>query len=227
MNSTIYTIKTHNPLLLFLVTFGAIISSVWLLQNYDRITIIIISVSILFLALAFCNYFLGINIEIQLTEKGIATTWAKLPFFIKSYEEVPWADIIDWDFESWRMADTFYIKTKENQKLYIRCLNLFKRQDNLDDFLKTFQDYYSAVKSRNKQSNNEISDNDIPFMAKPIGRTFALAFLIVIIVGVYIVFVKNKTDPTSIKGLKSIFVFAVLLAFTVSAIILYFKNKKK
>jgi hypothetical protein len=147
MTTVTYKIKTHNPIILFLITLPTIFSSVWLLSNYDKGIVIIIGSLIVFGVLAFCNYFLGDNIKVQLTQNGIATTWAKLPFFIKSYEEISWADITNWNFNSWRMADSFFIKTKEKQKLYIRCLNLFKRQKNLDNFLRTFQEYYSQKNS--------------------------------------------------------------------------------
>lgn len=222
MNPITYKIKTHNPILLILILLITVPSSFWLLQDFDEGIVGVISIFIFFGVLVFCNYFLGRDIEVTLTEKGVETTWAKLPFFIKYYKEVPWADIIDWNFESWNMADTFYIKTKEKKKLYIRCLNLFNRQEHLDDFIQTFQSYYY----KNKHINNDINENDLPFMAKPIGRVFAFVYLLIIIFGIYIVFMKNKIPVTSPKGLYMTFLLSVLSLIIGAAIYFYFRKKK-
>jgi hypothetical protein len=67
-------------------------------------------------------------------------------FFVKSNKEILWNDIVSWNFESWRMSDSFYIKTRGGQKLYIRCFNFFKRKAHLDDFLRDFEASYSKFK---------------------------------------------------------------------------------
>jgi hypothetical protein len=218
-----FKIKTYNPFQLFFILIASVVLSLWLLNSYDSKTTILLGSLISILALTLANYFLGSDIEVQLTKKGLETNWAILPFFNKTHQEVLWTDIVSWNFESWRMADTFYLKTSEGQKLYLRCFNLFKRQEHLNDFIQAFQEYYSKY----KHAGFETTDNNIPFMAKRIGRVFAFAYFIIVTIGTYIVFVKNKTPLTSARGLKVIFIFAVLLSFVIAAIYFYFFNKNE
>jgi hypothetical protein len=73
---TSYTIITHNPIILFVIFLPAIFISVYLLQDYAVFVIVI-----MFAVLAICNYSLGKKIEVEITENGVTTDWATLPFF--------------------------------------------------------------------------------------------------------------------------------------------------
>jgi hypothetical protein len=147
-----YILKTYNPFLVggifvaWLMTW--MVTSVITYHNTDKLFWLIILPILIFI----CYKFLGQYISVQISEHGVATNWAILPFFKKTFKEVEWDKIEKWKLSTATksMAYTFYIKTKDGQRLYIRCLGFFKTPANLDDFVNDFKNTYSKI---NKISN--------------------------------------------------------------------------
>lgn len=192
-----YKIKVHNPWVLALILLTSIFLPILLLNKFGEEVTLFASIVSAFSIMTLSYYFLGRIINVELSENGVAATWTTAPFFSYSDEVVAWSDILWWNFQSWRMADVFSIKTKNGQTLYIRCLDLYSRQKQLSTFVEAFRNKVDNLNNQSIFTDNKIQVAPSIY-EKPVGQVFAALIFIMLI------FLTNKIETQGL-GSKSIY----------------------
>lgn len=218
-----YKVKVHNPWVLTLILLTSMFLPILLLNKFGEGVTLFASIVSAFTVMTLAYYFLGRTINVELSDYGIATTWTTAPFFSYSDEVVAWNDILWWNFQSWRMADIFSIKTKNGQTLYIRCLHLYSGQKQLSTFIEAFGNKVDNLNKQTVSSDAKIKVAPSIF-EKPAGKVFAVLMLIMLIFLTY----KIKTQGLGAKPLyKVVFAYIAGIFWIGMTLAFYFIKRKK
>jgi hypothetical protein len=172
-----YKLKIHNPWQLALVLLLSLFSPTLLLHKYGEGICVAVGIVCMFGSMTLAYKFLGRVINIELTENGVNTTWTKGLFCNYYNENIEWGDILYWDLQSSKWMDAFSIKTRDGQTLYIRCMDLYSRQQQLDSFTDTFKMKVDRFNKYSITANNKIQVAPSLY-EKPIGQVFAVLVFI-------------------------------------------------
>ncbi len=218
-----YKIKVHNPWLLVLILLSSIFIPIILLNKFGEGVTIIPSVVCMFAAMTLAYNFLGRTINVELSENGVSTTWTTAPFFTYNDEFITWSDILWWNFQSGRMVDIFSIKTRTGQTLYIRCLDLYARQRQLNSFIEAFRNRVDNINTQTILNDAKIEVAPSIF-EKRIGKVFAVLMLIMLIFLTY----KIKTQGLGSKPIyKVVFAYIGGIFWIGTTVAFYFIRRKK
>jgi hypothetical protein len=218
-----YKIKVHNPWLLTLVLSSSISIPIILLNKFGEGVSVIAGVVCMFGAMTLAYKFLGRTVIVELSEDGISTTWTTAPFFTYNDEFISWSDILWWDFQVGKMIDIFSIKTTTGQTLYIRCLDLYKRQRQLSSFIEAFRTKINNLNKQTLSTDSKIAMAPSIF-EKPFGKVFAILMFITLIFLTY----KIETQGLGSKSVyKIVFVYVGGIFWIGMTIAFYFVRRGK
>jgi hypothetical protein len=218
-----YKIKVHNPWVLALILLTSIFLPILLLNKFGEGVTLFASIVVGFSIMTLAYYFLGRTINVELSDNGVAATWTTAPFFSYSDEVVAWSDILWWNFQSWRMADVFSIKTKNGQTLYIRCLDLYSRQKQLSTFVEAFRNKVDNLNNQTIFTDNKIQVAPSIY-EKPVGQVFAALIFIMLIFLTY----KIETQGLGSKSIyKIVFLYIGGIFWIGMTVAFYFIRRKK
>jgi hypothetical protein len=216
-----YKLKIHNPWLLFLILILSILLPILLLNKFGEGVSMIASIVFVLADMSLAYKFLGKTIDVELSESGVSTTWTKAPFFTYCYEDITWGDILYWDFQSAKMMDIFSITTRNGQTLYIRCIDLSFRQEQLSSFIQSFKDKVDAFNEHTLTTDNRIQSEPSIF-ARPVGQVFAVVIFIALIFLTYEVKTYGLNSDSASKV-----IFAYLAGFFWIGMTISFYLKKR
>ena len=225
---TTYQIRTHNPWKLFVAMLASFTIPIWLFDGNHSTKVVEYSVVLVcvFGVMTFCYYFVSDRIEVVITDKGVNTRWTSFPFFSNFYKEVLWTDIKYWKFSQGSWVYFFSITTHDNKTLYIRCLDIYSRQEQFNLFVEKF---LQEIKVYNEKDNDISNDIQVApsIFESTFGRIFAFALGGFLVWMTYTI-ISNPTPKTNESfPVKVVFMYIGSLIYIGTVVFYYFLNKRK
>jgi hypothetical protein len=226
MDVKTYTIRTHNPWLVFIAMILAMVlfsksgiqSDGW---NLMGLMFIVFCVTIFLI-----YHLLGKQVRVEISDSGISAMWQHSFFFQKIQKDIRWDEIRYIFISSRQIVDTLVITTRENKKYSLRCLEVFFNRQS--QYISLLEDFQNRVNSYNIGKNEDdcITGNPSIF-ERPAGRITAIIILIMMIIATFFL-IRNPLDKSDKLGwLKIITTYVSAIIFIGLAFSSHLKRNKK